>query len=567
MAIYTIYVQPIDSVHPDATATIDVLVDTWLTEEEYKLAREQGKLGWQIITPTTPERKSDSRRSSMSYSVREDEQLPGKENKLPFPSCSPNEPGSGSDSPGKQLMWNTGRIRGVSNSSLPTSPSPMMGSIPTTPGRSNRLSLYEPLSTTTTKLSTTGSQTAVSLSSGGGNPSTPARNGGTVITVRQLTTTPGGGMPSWSGMQKGRQMWARGAGANGMQGRPRLSMTEKREAEARILEKLRARVTDSKAAGAGSESGGLISATAPTSLPVITVTIPEPPKPPVVTSTKTSFAPPAAPKVDAPNPSQGMYSNLLPSPATTSAITTAPSSSTLAPPPSFGPGLAAPSISASTPAPILAPAINLSGDRPSATTNTEAPQLFSRFGTAPPAGPAPTARKEETVAKPPLFSGLTGFGAPAPSVSRPTLPTPNFGALTTATTAAPPTFPTPTFNPTPAPTSQPQPPKPAFSFPMTGFNSQQPAAVPPAMESKEKGIHWALPHQSAISLTFCINRTYQGSFVLWNIYRPYSSQCPYDSPHYVCYQYAWALCKLWQIRCNRANPHNPGYAKQWTALW
>ena len=87
------------------------------------------------------------------------------------------------------------------------------------------------------------------------------------------------------------------------------------------------------------------------------------------------------------------------------------------------------------------------------------------------------------------------------------------------------------------------------------------------MESKEKGIYWALPDQSAISLTFCMNRSYQGSFVLWNIHHPYSSQCPYDSPHYLCYQYAWALRKLWQTRCNRANPHNPGYAKRWTALW
>ena len=499
LTICTIYVQPIDSVHPDATAMIDVLVDTWLTEEEYKLAREQGNLGWQIITPTTPERKPNSRRSSMSYSVREDEQLPGKENKLPFPSSSPNEPGSGGDSPGKALMWNSGRIRGVSNSSLPTSPTPIMSSIPTTPGRSNRLSLLEPPSTTT-KSTITGGQTAASLSTGGGNASTPVRNGGTVITVRQITTTPGGGMPSWSGMQKGRASWARPTGANGMQGRHMLSMIEKREAEARVLEKLKARVTNSKTAGASSGSLGLIGATAPTSLPVITVTIPEPPKPPTVMSSTTSFAPPAAPKVDAPNPPQGICGNLLPSPA---AITTTTAPLALAPPPSFGLSPAVPSISASKTAPLLAPAINIPGDKPPATTNTEAPSFFSQLGTAPPTGPGHTAKKEEPVTKPPLFSGLTGFGAPAPSVPRPTPPTLNFGAPTTiTTTTAPPTIPTPTFNSIPAPTSQTQPLKPAFAFPMMGFNAQQPAAVPPTMESKEMGTYWALLHQSAISLTF-----------------------------------------------------------------
>ena len=105
------------------------------------------------------------------------------------------------------------------------------------------------------------------------------------------------------------------------------------------------------------------------------------------------------------------------------------------------------------------------------------------------------------MAKPPLFSGLTGFGAPAPSVPRPTLPTLKFDAPTTTPHH-------PCFQPQPSsrhrnPHLNPNPPKPAFSFSiLMGFNSQQPAAVPPAMESKEKGSHWALLHQSAIPLTF-----------------------------------------------------------------
>ena len=479
LTICATYVQPIDSVHPDATAMIEVLVDTWLTEEEYKLAREQGNLGWQIVTPTTPERKTSSRKSSMSYSVREDEQLPGKENKLPFPSCSPNEHGSGGDSPGKALMWNSGRIRGVSNTSLPTSPTLIMGSIPTTPGR----------------------QTAVSLSSGGGNATTPARNSGTVVTVRQLTTTPGGGMPSWSGMQKGRASWARPAGANGMPGRHMLSMLEKREAEARALEKLKARVTGSKAAAASSnasaESTGVFSTAAPMTLPVITVTSTEPTKPStfnVPPTTTSLFAPPAAPQADAPKPSMGWFGNppgTAPLTAAATSTTARSSSSTLVPPPSL---FTASSIPAPTIAPTLAPALSITGETPSAPpTTTEAPSLFSRLGAAPAAPAAPvapaSAETKEPVTKPPLFSGLTGFGAPAQSAPPPSLPTLNFGPPTTTT--ALPTISTPTFNPTPAPTSQPQPLKPAFSFPMTGFNAQQPAAVPPATENREKGTYWA----------------------------------------------------------------------------
>ena len=94
LAIYTIYVQPLNSVHLDATTMIDVVVDIWLTEEEYKLVRDRGDLGWQIITPTPVPLNVDP--------TAEDQTCPTlcvktssyrKEDKLPFPSCSPNEPG------------------------------------------------------------------------------------------------------------------------------------------------------------------------------------------------------------------------------------------------------------------------------------------------------------------------------------------------------------------------------------------------------------------------------------------------------------------------------------------
>ena len=75
------------------------------------------------------------------------------------------------------------------------------------------LSLYRP---PPAKLSTTsGSQTAVPLSSGGGKASTPPRNSGTVITVRVITTTvhPGGGYAKLVGHAEGAAIVA---GANDM---------------------------------------------------------------------------------------------------------------------------------------------------------------------------------------------------------------------------------------------------------------------------------------------------------------------------------------------------------------
>ena len=39
--------QPKDSEHPDRRANVDVYVETWLSEEEYQLAKERNELAWQ----------------------------------------------------------------------------------------------------------------------------------------------------------------------------------------------------------------------------------------------------------------------------------------------------------------------------------------------------------------------------------------------------------------------------------------------------------------------------------------------------------------------------------------
>ncbi|KAF9821234.1 hypothetical protein IEO21_00842 [Rhodonia placenta] len=48
--------MPTDSQHPDRGTSIEVYVETWLTEEEYKIAKERRELAWQDTTnePTTP---------------------------------------------------------------------------------------------------------------------------------------------------------------------------------------------------------------------------------------------------------------------------------------------------------------------------------------------------------------------------------------------------------------------------------------------------------------------------------------------------------------------------------
>lgn len=40
--------MPKDSLHPDAKVTHQVLVERWLTEEEYDQLALQRKLGWQV---------------------------------------------------------------------------------------------------------------------------------------------------------------------------------------------------------------------------------------------------------------------------------------------------------------------------------------------------------------------------------------------------------------------------------------------------------------------------------------------------------------------------------------
>ncbi|KAI0368114.1 hypothetical protein BV20DRAFT_1114405 [Pilatotrama ljubarskyi] len=47
--------MPSDSQHPDRRANVDVYVETWLTEEEYKAAKERHELAWQDAPPTPPE--------------------------------------------------------------------------------------------------------------------------------------------------------------------------------------------------------------------------------------------------------------------------------------------------------------------------------------------------------------------------------------------------------------------------------------------------------------------------------------------------------------------------------
>ncbi len=39
--------QPKDSQHPDRAANVDILVEKWLSEEEYQAAKERRELAWQ----------------------------------------------------------------------------------------------------------------------------------------------------------------------------------------------------------------------------------------------------------------------------------------------------------------------------------------------------------------------------------------------------------------------------------------------------------------------------------------------------------------------------------------
>lgn len=48
-----IKLQPKDSEHPDRRANVDVYVETWLSEEEYQLAKKRNELAWQSPQSST----------------------------------------------------------------------------------------------------------------------------------------------------------------------------------------------------------------------------------------------------------------------------------------------------------------------------------------------------------------------------------------------------------------------------------------------------------------------------------------------------------------------------------
>jgi hypothetical protein len=43
----TMISQPEDSIHPDAIQQVQVVVEVWVTDEEYKEARDRQELAWQ----------------------------------------------------------------------------------------------------------------------------------------------------------------------------------------------------------------------------------------------------------------------------------------------------------------------------------------------------------------------------------------------------------------------------------------------------------------------------------------------------------------------------------------
>ncbi|KDQ64179.1 hypothetical protein JAAARDRAFT_27801 [Jaapia argillacea MUCL 33604] len=81
----TKYSMPRDSEHPDKSANFEVFVEVWLTEEEYKAAKERGELAWQDTPHASPKA-----------------------------SVEPETPGNVPDSPskaGKNLLWSSTSTR------------------------------------------------------------------------------------------------------------------------------------------------------------------------------------------------------------------------------------------------------------------------------------------------------------------------------------------------------------------------------------------------------------------------------------------------------------------------
>ena len=52
--------QPKDSQHPDRRANVEIYVETWLSDEEYKAAKERHELDWQDAAPSPPEPQTPS---------------------------------------------------------------------------------------------------------------------------------------------------------------------------------------------------------------------------------------------------------------------------------------------------------------------------------------------------------------------------------------------------------------------------------------------------------------------------------------------------------------------------
>ena len=51
--------MPADSLHPDAQLTHQVLVERWLTDQEYAELEKQRKLGWQVTVEQEREQEQE----------------------------------------------------------------------------------------------------------------------------------------------------------------------------------------------------------------------------------------------------------------------------------------------------------------------------------------------------------------------------------------------------------------------------------------------------------------------------------------------------------------------------
>jgi len=59
--------QPVDSEHPDRTVHVVALVERWLTEEEFRIAKDRQELAWQDHSSDEPVQSGDVRFASYLY--------------------------------------------------------------------------------------------------------------------------------------------------------------------------------------------------------------------------------------------------------------------------------------------------------------------------------------------------------------------------------------------------------------------------------------------------------------------------------------------------------------------